>query len=143
MNLPKNIKILIAALAILIMLLFLIVIFLPRREAAPSADLQPKPIPSPSTQSDIIIYPTTSPVLQTTRPSKIELTNLLPVRTDEFNIEYLSLGETILVTIKKAPIEESRLSSERWFRERGVTNYKEYNIQWIVTPDLRERPLYN
>src|SRR5258708_35020009 len=66
---------------------------------------------------------------------KKELLQYLPIKTDEFDIEYLGTDQTILVTLKKAPVEQSRKDSEKWFVDRGVTDFAKYNIAWIVTPD--------
>lgn len=74
--------------------------------------------------------------------SRQNLLQYLPIQTEEFNIEYLSYGDVIVVTLKKAPVEKSRQDSEKWFSDKGITDFSKYNIQWLEAPELKENPPY-
>jgi flagellar basal body-associated protein FliL len=91
------------------------------------------PSPSPLTS-----FPPAAPVSS----DKEAILKSLPVKTDEFNIEYYASDGTILVTIKKEPVDKSRKDSEKWFTDKGIKDFAKYNIQWIVSPDLMTKPLY-
>ena len=87
----------------------------------------PTKIPLPS------LFPTSSPT-PTLVPRKAsiiqELVTLMPVVTDEFNIEYLPPTQSINVTIKKSPYEQSRKNAEKWLSDHGInpSDYKQFNI---------------
>ena len=134
-NLTKGL--IIVLFVILIILALVVIVIAPRiyRE-------RPSPSPETSTPSPTFIpLPSSffSPEPQaTTLPSPVsqkiisrqELINLTPVETPEFNIEYFSTSDSIIVTIKKSPYEQSQAKAEEWFRQRGIVDFDAYKIEW-------------
>lgn len=90
----------------------------PSPVASPKASLAPTP-PSPAPSPRI-----------STSLSKQQLINIMPIQTDEFNIEYFSNADIFIVTIKLSPYDQNRLKSEQWFKDRGVINFESLNIKW-------------
>ncbi|MCL5970393.1 MAG: hypothetical protein M1450_02760 [Patescibacteria group bacterium] len=88
-----------------------------------------KPFPTPTTVSQpipVFKKPATSPrplptlTEQDNNIQEEKVVSLMPVVSDAYNIEYLFLINTFVVTIKKSPISNKKEKTMEWFRNRGV-----------------------
>lgn len=86
--------------------------------------LPPSPPPLPSSLPE-----------STTKLTKQELINLLPIQTEFANIEYLSVSDSFAITIKEDPYQENKTKIEQWFRTQGF-NPLELNIYWQAYPEV-------
>lgn len=89
-----------------------------------------QPFLSPSPSQEDPLHESPSP----TQPSlsRKELIDLLPITTDSYNIEYFAASDEIVVTIKQEPYEENRKKSERWFIEKGFSDFDKARITWTA-----------
>lgn len=79
--------------------------------------------------------PTVLPSKSPGEPTKQSLINQMPVQTDFADIEYLSSGDTFVVTIKKNPYLESQNKVRQWFDEQGF-NPDALKIYWQTYPEV-------
>lgn len=136
------IKVLILVLIFLILIL-VVLLLLSKKEGKPTL-IPPRQefiSPTPITKPINIVLPTIA-FTPTQIPSPIpkqklnrqQLINLMPVITEDFDIEYLKKSDLFLVTIKRGPYDIVRTKSEQWFIDRGITDFEEFNIKWGAYP---------
>lgn len=121
----RDTKLLILLLTGLILIIISILLSGPKPTLEPTIKASPTPIPI---QFNLPPQATPSAI----NPSKQQLISLTPVRTPEFDLEYLLKSDLFIVTIKKAPYQVSRAKSEQWLRERGFGDFDALNIKWTA-----------
>lgn len=121
----RNTKLAVLLLIGLILILISVLLSGPKPASEPTIKAPPTP-----TQIQFSLPPQPTPSI--TNPLKQQLISLTPVRTPEFDLEYLSKSDLFIVTIKKAPYQVSRAKSEEWLRERGFGDFDALNIKWTA-----------
>jgi len=123
----------IATVIFVLFILFVLFLFLSnsrRREVAPSPVVLPIP-----TESQIA--PTaTPPPLNQEEPLIEQIIDRLPVSTEKYDIEYLSLTNTFVITIKESPFAENSELARQWFLQNGFSSTEGLNIlynsyEWV------------
>ena len=104
----------------------------------------PSGTPSPSSSSHLIrsfeISPNPSPTPLpplTKGLSKDNLVDLLPLQTETFDVEYLSVSDHFVITIKKDPYQTNKAAAENWLKESGL-NINNLNIYWQAFPEVKK-----
>lgn len=118
-----QLKIFFISIFVLIIIFISVIIYVLR--SGPPQDQPSEQIPQP-TRSPLFISPTDIPIPSIVNRSVI--TTLMPVRTNEFTIEYLYASETFIITITQSPYEANKQKAEQWFRDRGISNLDTINI---------------
>lgn len=102
------------------------------------------PIPLKSSQPTRPFETSPSPLASSSLPpvtnglSKEDLIGLLPLETDTFDVEYLSVSDHFVVTIKKDPYEANKAAAETWFKGLGL-DPQSLNIYWQVFPNVERK----
>jgi hypothetical protein len=69
------------------------------------------------------IYPTKTLLSPTpTVINRSKLNTLLPIKQDDFSIEYLVTSDTFVITVTKSPYEENKLKAEDWLLSHGIND---------------------
>ncbi len=87
--------------------------------AAPSPSLFPSISPSPFFTTKITID-----------PLKQKIIELLPIKNEDFTIEYSAATDSFIVIALRQPIKVCHQKAEQWFIEQGVENLEQFNIIW-------------
>ncbi len=130
----KKLLLFIGLLILLVITVILVTVFsTPPQQNIPASTPQPQfsSLPTSSFSPVATASPSSTPTIVTSRE---ELINLLPVRGDGFNIEYFAPDDSIVVTITTSPYDENRQKAEDWFRQQGIDNIEEFNVDWVRSP---------
>lgn len=112
----------------------------PTPSAFPASPGSPKPSVEATVPSAPSFPSAAPPSLPpgTTGLSKEELVDLLPIQADTFDVEYLSVSDHFVVTIKKDPYAANKAAAETWFKGLGL-DPQNLNIYWQVFPNLKRK----
>lgn len=118
----------ILSVGVLILGIIFFFIFFQTQEATRVAPIQPTQIPSNNS------FP--APTHKTEPLAAIELIKKLPYMSQGFNIEYLSIPEVVMITIKEAPVETQKQAALTWIERQGF-NPEDFNIRYNIYPYLQ------
>lgn len=127
--------------AFVLFIVYAIVSIFTPQEPLPSptpVPLRSNPPVSPVRPLETSLNPPATDSVQLTPngPSEEELVDLLPIQTDTFNVEYLSVIDRFVVTIKKNPYQVNKTQAEDWFKGFGF-DPKNLNIYWRAFPEVK------
>lgn len=109
-------------------------------DGSPPPSTAPLPIKSSAPLRPIDIYPSPSTIpslLPTINGlSKDDFIDLLPIQTDTFNVEYLSVSDHFVVSIKKNPYQVNKTLAEDWLKGLGL-DPNDLNIYWRAFPEIK------
>ena len=125
----KSTVLLIGFLSFLGCLLLIWQVFIVPPKNSPSSPVQPTEIIKPTNFPTII--PSPSPVTKITiDPLKQKIVELLPIKNEDFTIEYSAVTDSFIVIALHQPIKVCHQKAEQWFKEQGVENLEQFNIIW-------------
>ncbi len=125
----KSTVLLIGFLSFLGCLLLIWQVFIVPQKNSPSSPVQPTEIIKPTNFPTVI--PSPSPVAEITiDPLKQKIVELLPIKNEDFTIEYSAVTDSFIVIALHQPIKACHQKAEQWFKEQGVENLEQFNIIW-------------
>lgn len=121
----KIIFLLLSGIVTIIILFIFIYVSLPRKQQSKPNNNLPTPTP-------VKIVPQKSPPPKNNIPlfDQNNLINQLPIETQAYNIEYLVMSNTFVITIKESPYETNRRAAEDFFYKNGVTDLSKIRVTY-------------
>ncbi len=114
-----------------IVLLIIVAFFFIQSQKTITPPLTP-PQPTPFQLSN----PSPSITTQTNPLEAYELLKQVPYSSTGFNIEYLTVSEVLMITIKESPVEAQKQAALSWIQDQGF-DPQDFNIQYNIYPYLQ------
>lgn len=120
----RKTQILIIALTILLTTAFLLILVLPKNK-------QPGAVPQGG-QTTIVGSPAPTQAPQA-KVTKEQLIALMPVSTEKFTIQYISVEDYFLVNIDQSPYDASKTEAEKWFKDKYGDDLSNLEIVYLAS----------